>query len=362
MFDAQKFENPLQLGGIRTGSLDYPNPCGGQSCRVAHFNTGSGLSFTVALDRGGDIVEATYNGHSLAYLSPNDYRPPSHSMHRGIDWLVGWPAGLVTTAGPVQIGEPAPGDTAGSLHGRHSNTPAAVLSVTNPDPARGELDMCLRMSIRDTRMFGPCLEVRREIVCRLGSSEITIRDEVRNLGDEPSPHSLLYHVNFGYPLLDEGTRFLYRGPARLYDFRKGEPAMPQADKAKQVPPADASFCGGGEQVVVADAQTGADGLAHTAIVNDQRQLAVELAWSPEALPRLANWLHFGPRGSYVAALEPFYGSLLDKSGDTHPSAGATLAPAESRSYELRLTVHSTRDAIDSLAEHDGPLELTHQRM
>src|SRR5690606_25875800 len=289
MFDAQKFENPLQLGGIRTGSLDYPNPSGGQSCRVAHFNTGGGLWFTVAIDRGGDIVEASHSGQSLAHLSPNDYRPPSHSMHRGIDWLVGWPAGLVTTAGPVQIGEPAAGDAAGSLHGRHSNTPAAVLAVTNPDPARGELDMRLAMSIRDTRMFGPCLEIRREIACRLGSSEITIRDEVRNVGDEPAPHALLYHVNFGYPLLDEGTRFLYRGPARLYDFRAGNPPMPEGDAVKRVPPADDTFRGGGEQVVMADAHTAGDGLAHAAIVNEQRKLAVELAWSAEALPRLANW-------------------------------------------------------------------------
>src|SRR5690606_35052733 len=125
---------------------------------------------------------------------------------------------------------------------------------------------------------------------------------------------------------------------------------------------DDSFRGGGEQVVMADAHTAGDGLAHAAIVNDQRKLAVELAWSAEALPRLANWLHFGPRGSYVAALEPFYGSLLDKPNDTHPTAGATRAPGEVRRYERRLTVHATSEAIDALAQYDGPLELTHQRM
>ena len=38
-FDPAKFENPLQLGGIRTGSLDTPGSGGGGTTRVALFHT-----------------------------------------------------------------------------------------------------------------------------------------------------------------------------------------------------------------------------------------------------------------------------------------------------------------------------------
>ncbi|MGI9458039.1 MAG: DUF4432 family protein, partial [Aeoliella sp.] len=270
-FDPAKFENSQQIGGIRTGSIDYPNPNGGQSCRVAHFNTGCGLRFTIALDRGGDIVEASYNDTNLAYLTPNDYKPPNPAYHQGLEWLVGWPGGLVTTAGPSSIGEPRTEDGQQiSLHGHFSNTPAAVLEVINPDPARGRLDMRLTMLIRDSRMFGPCIEVRREIGCRLGEPKIVIRDEVVNRGDECTPHALLYHVNFGYPLLDEGTRLVYRGSGKVFDLR-GEDSSPlTAEQIKTLPAPDVSYRGSREQAIIAEVVPDNEGIAHVGVVNNNR--------------------------------------------------------------------------------------------
>ena len=74
--DLAKFENVHQLGGIRTGTLGDP------PVRVALFDTGAGLRFTVALDRGGDIIDATFSQHGLAYLTPVGLVPPSHARLR----------------------------------------------------------------------------------------------------------------------------------------------------------------------------------------------------------------------------------------------------------------------------------------
>ena len=73
--------------------------------------------------------------------------------------------------------------------------------------------MELGLLVRDTRMFGPVFQVRRTLRCTLGRPEIEIEDEVANHGDTPVPHHWLYHCNLGYPLLDEGGRFIYRGAA-----------------------------------------------------------------------------------------------------------------------------------------------------
>ena len=70
IFDTDKFENVQQIGGIQTAMLESPTGSG-QMRRVAQFRTGSGLQFTAALDRGGDIVDAFFNQHSLAFLSLN---------------------------------------------------------------------------------------------------------------------------------------------------------------------------------------------------------------------------------------------------------------------------------------------------
>ena len=37
-----------------------------------------------------------------------------------------------------------------------------------------------------------------------------VRDSVTNLGNRRTPHMLLYHCNFGYPLVDDGTRIIWK--------------------------------------------------------------------------------------------------------------------------------------------------------
>jgi hypothetical protein len=41
----------------------------------------------------------------------------------------------------------------------------------------------------------------------LGGTEIRLADTVVNAGFDRTPHMFLYHVNVGWPLLDEGTRY-----------------------------------------------------------------------------------------------------------------------------------------------------------
>ena len=362
-FDPDKFEDVRQLGGIRTGTLDAPAAGGGEDVRVAFFDTGSGLRFTVALDRGGDLVDAAFNDCALAYLSPNGLRPPNAAHHRENEWLRNWPGGLVTTCGPEYIGgSRTEAGAVTSLHGRFSNTPAAVVSLSNPDPRRGRLEMELALVIRDTRVFGPNYEVRRRIRCALGRPEIVIEDEVENCGDTACAHHWLYHCNLGYPLLDEGARFIYRGRAQYWQV----PAPPGGDilrvisvakmnRLKRVPAPLAEHAGGGERGVIVEVPPARDGVCRVGLINARRSLGLELAYPSAALPRLAHWQHYGPRGSYVSGLEPFHGSLLGSARDRDRQFHPTLVPGESRRYRLQLTVRRGAAELSRLAAHDGPL-------
>ena len=176
------------------------------------MDTGSGLRFTVALDRGGDIVEACYQNVNLAYLTPNGYKPPSLSLHRDEDWLASWPGGLVSACGPRYIGAGREEDGQKlSLHGPMSNTPAALLAIKNPNLRQGKPEMALDMVVRDTTLYGPVVEVLKHLQCTLGEPVIKLADTVTNLGNASVAHNWLYHVNLGYPLLDRDTRFVYSG-------------------------------------------------------------------------------------------------------------------------------------------------------
>lgn len=361
--DWEKFENVLQVGGIRTGTLDVPGAGGASGVRAAFVDTGAGLRFTVALDRGGDIVDATFNEIGLAYLSPNGLRPPSPAYHRDDEWLRGWAGGLLTTCGPEYMGGPRIENGARtSLHGRYSSSPAVVEKLINPDSHRATREMELGLVVRDTRVFGPVFEVRRTIRCTLGLPEIVLEDEVVNRGDTASAHHWLYHCNLGYPLLDRAARFIYRGQAQYWVVPPpaGQDIIQPLDAAamnrlKQVPGGLPEHAGSGERGLIVNVEPDAEGNCRVGLINDRLKLGLEFTYPSAAFPRLAHWQHYGPRGSYVSGLEPFYGSLLGRARDRHPSVESTLAPGESRRYRLRLRVLRTEAELENLATCDGAL-------
>ncbi len=361
--DLAKFENALQLGGIRTGTLDAPGAGGGCATRVAWFDTGAGLRFTVAIDRGGDIVDAVFNQFGLAYLTPNGLVPPSPAYHTGIAWLRGWAGGLVTTCGPEYVGGPREvNGVMTSLHGRYSGQPAQIETLRNPDPHGGRHEMELGLVVRDSRMFGPVFEIRRIIRCTLGLPEIRIDDAVTNRGDTRVAHHWLYHCNLGYPLLDHGSRFIYRGKAEYWVVPAPagqdivQPLSTVAmNRLKRVPHALPEHAGSGERGMIVETEAERDRWCRIGLINDTLHLGLEISYPKKALPRMANWQHYGPRGSYVSALEPFSGSLLGGSRDKHPLAEQFLEPGETRHYQLKIRVLTGAKALMELNKCDGPV-------
>jgi len=356
-YDVEKFENVHQIAGIRTAQLA---PGTADATHVALVDTGSGLRFTVALDRGGDIVEAFYHQHSLTYLTPQGIRRPSHAYHQGLHWLFGWPGGLMTTCGPVHIGRPVEGDeTMDGLHGHHSNLPATVEMLINPDPHRGRNEMLLTMVIWDSRMFGPSIEVRRTIQCAVGQSHIHVYDQVTNRGNQRCPHDWLYHVNFGYPFLNVGAQFIYRGKATYFQAPETTGPAPSdaaLNRMKRVVGALPEHEGMGERGMIVEPKADASGQCHVGMINRRLGLGIELSFPREQLPRVANWQHYGPHGSYVSAVEPFRGSLMGRDGDDHPSADEHLDPGETRRYQMAIHVHATSKALDRFQRYDGPVK------
>lgn len=352
-----KFENNLQLGGIRLGQLD-------NGVRVAWVDTGSGLRFLVALDRGGDVVDARFNQHGLAYLTPNGIKPPSPSYNSEFEWLRGWPGGLVTTCGPETIGGPRPqtGGTSG-LHGRYSNTPAEVESVIDPDPHSGKNEMALHLIIRDSRMFGPTYEIRRKLSCTLGSPEIHIEDTVTNRSDTRAGHHWLYHCNLGYPLLDEGAKLVYRGAAQYWELPPANdgsilPAITERrmNRIKRVPGILPEHAGSAERGLLVNVESDTKGLCHIGLINSKIGVGLEIEYPAKDLPKMANWQHYA-NGCYVTALEPFYGSLLGKPHDESKMTETSLAPGKSRKYRLTLRVRSGNKELKGFVRHDGEVSL-----
>src|SRR5690606_15143789 len=124
----------------------------------------------------------------LSWLSHGGITGPQPFSDRGLDWLRTFGGGLVTTCGLSHVGGPENGE--GGEHGLHgliSNTPAELESVIQPDLTTGQMEMSITGVMRETRPFGPSLELRRTISGTLGQAAIRIQDRVTNRGNTPAP-------------------------------------------------------------------------------------------------------------------------------------------------------------------------------
>lgn len=343
-----KISNPAQLGGIETSVLDN-GP--GRGTRIAWVNTGTGLRYKVVLDRAMDIADAFYNQYSLAWLNNPGVTPPQPFSNRGVDWLRTFGGGLLTTCGLDHVGGPeADGFGERGLHGQISNIPAEVESIIQPDPVAGKMEMRITGVIKQTKIFGPSLELRRTISGTLGKAVINIHDEVRNRGNKPAPHMLLYHCNFGWPLVNEGTDIIWEGNCDLHKADEKDKIFREGNNFQKCPvPLDAHN-GTGEEVAFIDIKADESGQCISGLYNEVLHIAVALRFSKKQLPWLTNWQHWG-KGEYVTGLEP----------GTHPPIGQAkareqnnliyLEPGESRNYDLEIEVLHEKEKIQHFLQH-----------
>jgi len=324
-----------QVGGIETSVIDNGR---GRGVRSAWINTGSGLRFRVVPDRGLDIVDARYNHYSLAWISHNGLISPDPSADTGVRWLDAFSGGLMTTCGLTHVGGPETDDEGErGLHGRISNIVAEVESVVQPDLQRGDLGMSITGIVRQSTTFGHQLELRRTISSELGSSEIQIHDEVTNRGNLTAPHMLLYHCNFGWPLVDDGAAIRWRGTLQEPVGEQNQRIFGEDRPYRQCQAPLEEHSGAGEAVGIIDVEPEADGLCRCGIYNESIGFGLQMTFQKEQLNWLTNWQHWG-RNEYVTALEPGTHPPIGQSAARENNTLIMLEPGMTREYDLKFEI------------------------
>lgn len=173
----------------------------GDGMRLLQIRNGCGMEMTVSLDRCADISRLSLDGINMGYFSPCGYVAPSFYQHTGSDWLKSFTAGFLTTCGLEAVGSPC--EDEGEflpLHGTIGNTPADESCWYEE---AGEY--VVRACIRDEVLLGRKLCLHRQLRVSLESNTFRIVDTIENTGDRREPMEILYHMNMGYPLLDEDS-------------------------------------------------------------------------------------------------------------------------------------------------------------
>ncbi|MGH6903076.1 MAG: aldose 1-epimerase family protein [Geminicoccaceae bacterium] len=328
--------------------------------RVLEFRTGAGLSFRVALDRGFDLLAAEYQGIPIGWRSPTGPRHPglaSPEENRGWGFLRSF-TGLLATCGLDQALAPAtasaeryiyPGftETDYPLHGRISQIPARLVGYGE----RWQGDACTLWAegeVAQTAVFGENLVLTRRIEAALGGTAITVSDQVENRGFRPTPHMLLYHYNFGWPLLDAGAELLVPSRAIVHTVHADLHAQGVGYRIQGPPTADFS-----EQVYEHDVVAAADGMAPALLINPglgAGGFGIRLEWDRAALPCLIQWQCL-QSGLYVLGIEPSTNHVLGRKFAEARGELTILEHGETRHYRTRLTMLDGAAAI-AAARHE----------
>ena len=322
-----------QIAGVRRMALTEGKEAGVEQIQV---RTGAGLCYYVSPTRGLDISLAEFCGAPISWQAANGDVHPAYFDDKGLAWLRTAAGGLLMTCGLTQAGAPGrDGEQELGLHGRAHHIPARQVAAEGRWQG-DEYEMRVAGLVEESIIFGEHVRLAREIRSKLGSNTIEITDVVENLAFTPAPLMLLYHFNFGFPLLTEET--VMRFPSHKVWPRDAWSPLEGHDRWAPPEP------GHKERVYLHEEIDTVDGWASASVHNprfpigaERKPLIVRLSWATENLPRLVEWRMAGA-GEHVLGIEPTNVTVLGRADARQQGTLVTLAPGEARTFAMRLDV------------------------
>lgn len=312
--------------------------------RVIDVNTGV-LRYSVVVDRGMDISLASYKGVNLTHLTENGEINPAFYESRGKEWARIFFGGLVTTCGLTHLGPPGrDGEEELGLHGRYSAIPARHVK-DNSNWQGDEYCIQLEGQMDETVQMGYKMRLIRRITSYAGESVIKIQDIVTNTGSYNAPFTILYHINFGFPLLDAGTRINVRSneihPFDSYSASRSDTRLKVTEPVRGFMEEN-YFCSGTPDE---------NGYNWAMIANDTLMdgLGVYIKTSADTLPYFCHWNMLDER-DYIVALEPSNVVCENRSVLRERNQLPILLPGESRAMNIEIGVVEGKRSIRELEE------------
>ncbi len=319
-----------------------------EGVQVVEVNNGK-LSYAILPTRGMGIWKGQCGEVRLAWDSPvKDPVNPvfiNQEERGGLGWLKGFNEWFVR-CGVNSMGAPGMDtvtdysgnefDVPLTLHGKIANIPARAVEVEITDSeiiVRGEVD--------ETMMFGPALRLNVEIRTEFGSGAMTIIDTVTNLGNNPQEHEMLYHINYGAPLLEEGSRI-------VTPFNQVAPRDPRSvegiDTFDQYGAAQIGFV---EQAYLYElAGKGDDNKTMAMLRNAAGDKASLLRYKLEDFPCFTLWKNTsGTADGYVTGLEPATNYPNSRRFEREQGRVISLAGGESRTTTLTIETMDSKEAV-----------------
>jgi hypothetical protein len=188
--------------------------------------------------------------------------------------------------------------------------------------------------VTQAQAYGENLSLSRTYRAELGGSWFSMEDVVENRGYLPTAHMLLYHINVGFPFVDEGAEFLApvkEAPKLLFGTAD---VSERSSWGRFIAPARNFVQQTFEHSMLPDAE----GRVEVAIHNPRLfgGTALSVRYDHAAMPNYIEWRMMG-EGQYAVGIEPctngFGREEVERSGRL-----IVLEPGESRRYSTTFSV------------------------
>ena len=335
-----------------------------EGVELIHVSNGL-LRFTVIPTRGMGLFEVVAGDVRLGWNSPvKEVVHPQYvnlESRGGLGWLDGFNEWLVR-CGLEFAGHPGEDkfiDNVGNeatmnltLLGMIANIPAseAEVIVEKAPPHR----ITVRGRVDERMFYGPQLELRTEISTVPGSNEFTLRDSITNRGADKQEFEIIYHTNFGPPLLEKGSKFL--APVGQVTPMNEHAAKDIESYADYIGPTHGFI----EQVYLHSPLSDEKGRTTILLQNGKADRGASMSFSTEELPYLTQWKNEAALAAgYVTGLEPGTSYPYNRRVEREAGRLATLAPGETRDFTIDIAVLSSAEEVRSVAERIRTIQGDH---
>jgi galactose mutarotase-like enzyme len=322
---------------------------------LLHIDNGR-MTITVVPTRGMGILRVVMGDLRLGWDSPvHEVVHPKYvnlAARDGLGWLEGFNEWLAR-CGLEWAGHPGPdrfinnvGEQAEmnlTLHGKVENIPASEVEVVIEREPRPRIRV--RGRVDERAFYGPKLELWTELSIEPGSSTFRVEDALTNRSAFESEFQILYHVNYGPPLLGAGAHF--SAPLQRvtpFNARAAEDVATYSEYAGPV----RGFI---EQVYNLHPFSDAEGRSVVMLSNAGRDRAVSMGFAVAELPYVTLWKNLTAlEEGYVTGLEPVTGFPYPRRIEREAGRVPKLKPGEVRHFAIDFGVQTTKEAVAAVEE------------
>jgi len=320
----------------------------GAGVECVDVRTGSGFEYTVMPGRGMDIGWCGYQGMPISYISKAGITNPAYFTGVKDQWLQCFPGGMLSTCGLGNAGNYVSDETRGlgvqdfGLHGRISSQCASQVNVKERWDGNA---FVMEVSGTDTeaQLRGEALTLERSVSSSLGENCLHLRDVITNEDFIERPYMVMYHINFGYPLVDEGSQILIRNNGWFTDVPCSQE---RADSRYEITGPTAGI---DEDLYFHNSPKDGNGVA--AVINRKIGALGYVRYSAASLPFLTEWKMMGA-SDYVVGLEA--GNCIPRGRKYARENGMlqTLKPHEHIVNELEIGIITGASGIEQFLKEN----------